>query len=182
MPDTNRSLHTEILEFKARIPHAHALAAVRHKLGQSQASREGVFHQIDTYFDVPSGRLKLREVDDQPDAQLIFYDRENRAEPRVSSVVVLEIPKSVRPLFKQVLNRILKTKTVVDKVREIYRCEAIEIHLDNVEHLGFFVEFELELGEDSSQLEIYKHKFEQLREQLGISSLSLEKFSYSDLS
>ncbi len=182
MPDTNRSFHTEILEFKARVPNAQAIAAVRDKLVQSQACREGVFHQIDTYFEVPSGRLKLREVDDQSDAQLIFYERENRAEPRVSSVAVVEIPKSVRPILKQVLKRILKTKTVIDKTREIYRYEAIEIHLDNVEDLGLFVEFELRLGGDSSQLGIYKHNFEKLREQLGISSQSLEKFSYSDLS
>jgi adenylate cyclase class 2 len=181
MPDTNRSFHTEILEFKARIPDATAHAAVRDKLTQAHACKEGVFHQIDTYFEVPSGRLKLREVDDQPEAQLIFYERENRAEPRVSSVVVLEIPGSVRPLLKQVFTRILKTKAVVDKIREIYRHEAIEIHLDKVEDSGFFIEFELKLSENSSQLKVAKHNFENLREALGISSQSLEKLSYSDL-
>lgn len=180
MSNTNRSLHTEILEFKARIPNESALAAVRDKLVQASAYKKGVFHQVDTYFEVPMGRLKLREVDDQPEAQLIFYERENRAEPKVSSVVVVEIARSVRPLLKQALERILKIKAVVDKTREIYRHGAIEIHLDKVENIGCFVEFELRLAEDSSQLEASKHNFRKLREQLGIGSQSLEKLSYSD--
>ncbi|MCW4052261.1 MAG: class IV adenylate cyclase [Candidatus Bathyarchaeota archaeon] len=181
MSDSNRSLHIEILEFKARIPNATALASVRDKLVRANACKRGVFRQVDTYFEVPIGRLKLREVDGQSEAELIFYQRENRYEPRVSSVIVLEIARSVRPRLKQVLKKILKTKAVVDKIREIYQHEAIEIHLDNVENLGFFVEFELRLAEDSSQLEACKSNFKKLREQLGITSHSLEKLSYGDL-
>jgi predicted adenylyl cyclase CyaB len=165
-----------MVELKARVAD---LPAVRAKLVRLKAKRAGIFHQIDAYYKVPKGRLKLREVEGESDADLIYYDRENVARPKRSSVFILKIPNP--QTFKQILRRIVETRAVVDKVREIYSHEGIQIHLDVVKGLGSFVEFELVTSEDGEQQEDDLARLETLREQLGISSESLERYSYSDL-
>lgn len=165
-----------MIELKAKVSD---LAIVRDKLVQYGAEQVGVFHQIDTYYKVPNGRLKLREVEDETDAELIYYERKNAAEPKRSSVFILTIPQP--QIFKQILERIISVKVMVDKVREIYVCEGIQIHLDTVKGLGSFIEFECITSEDSEQQKKDLLKLKKLREQLNIGSKSLEKLSYSDL-
>ena len=53
------SIQRTLIELKAK---ALDLRAVRDKLIQCKAKQIGVFHQVDTYYHVPKGRLKLREV------------------------------------------------------------------------------------------------------------------------
>ncbi len=165
-----------MVELKARVGD---LSATRARLVQLRAKRAGVFHQVDTYYKVPKGRLKLREVEGESDAELIYYDREDIAKPKRSSVFILKIPNP--QTFKQILGRILETRTVVDKVREIYTHEGIQIHLDAVKDLGCFVEFELITSKDREQQEDDLARLDRLREQLGICQKSLERYSYSDL-
>ncbi|MCK4477469.1 class IV adenylate cyclase [Candidatus Bathyarchaeota archaeon] len=165
-----------MVELKAK---ADDLAIVRDSLVQYGAEQVGVFHQIDTYYKVPKGRLKLREVEGETGAELIYYERENVAEPKRSSVFILKI---LQPqIFKQILERIIKVKVMVDKVREIYVYEGVQIHLDTVKGLGSFIEFECVTSEDSEQQKKDLLKLEKLRGQLNIGSKRLEGLSYSDL-
>jgi adenylate cyclase class 2 len=171
-PKTQHSL----VEMKAR---ADDLTVFREKLASLGAERVCTVHQIDTYYDVPYGRLKLREVEGQPEAELIYYEREDTATPKRSSVSLLSIPNP--QMLKQILERILTVKTIVDKVREIYMHEGIQVHLDAVEGLGTFIEFERLTTQNQGQQERDLARLERLRQQMGIESESLERLSYGDL-
>lgn len=176
MSSKNSKIQHTMVELKAKVDD---LTTVRNKLVRYSAEQVGVFHQIDTYYEVPKGRLKQREVEGKIDAELIYYERENVAEPKRSSVFILTIPQP--QVFKQILERIMKIKVVVDKVREIYFYEGIQIHLDMVKSLGSFIEFEHITSQDSEQQKKDLSKLEKLREKLNISPQSLERLSYSDL-
>jgi len=165
-----------MVELKAKVDD---LETIRDNLIQYNAKKVGIFHQVDTYYEVPKDRLKLREVEGKANAELIYYERENVAESKRSSVFILAIPQP--QLFKQILERIIKIKALVDKVREIYFYEGIQIHLDTVKSLGSFIEFERITSQDSEQQKKDLSKLEKLRERLNISPQSLEKRSYSDL-
>jgi len=165
-----------LIELKAKVD---GLQNIRNRLIQCGAKRVGVFHQVDTYYRVPIGRLKLREVEGKTEVQMIYYEREDIAMPKGSSVFIIAIPQP--KVFKEILNRIMETKVVVDKIREIYVYEGVQIHLDKVEGSGFFVEFELVTSRDVEKQKGDSLKLSLLREKLGISPQCLVKGSYSDL-
>ncbi len=172
---SSKAQHT-LVELKAEVDD---LAIIRDMLVYIRAEKIGVFHQIDTYYSVPKGRLKLREVEGKTDAELIYYERENVVEPKKSYVFILSIaePKT----FKRILERIMTVKATVDKIREIYFYKGIQIHLDKVEGLGAFIEFERTTSEDPKRQRKDLQKLEKLRKAFKISPESLERFSYSDL-
>ncbi len=148
---------------------------IRQILKKGHADYKGLDHQIDTYFKVSNGRLKLREGNIEN--HLIYYEREDKAGPRKAKVTLFETePKS--PL-KQILETSLGVLVVVDKKREIYYIGNVKFHLDLVEELGTFVEIEArgEPGEEGKlreQCEAYMTLF-RIREE------DLLKVSYSDL-
>jgi len=166
----------EIMELKAKVQD---LEVVRRRLARLGARHVGTFRQIDVYFNVLEGRLKLREVEGKNNAELIYYERENIAGPKKSNVFILKIqdPK----VFKNLLKRLLKTSAIVKKVREIYRYQGTQIHLDTVEKLGNFVEFERKTLAGERATKKNQRILEKLMEKLGLSPESLEKLSYGDL-
>lgn len=171
------------MELKAKVED---LDVVRGKLASLGAQHIGTFRQIDVYFDVPEGRLKLREVEDDSTAELIYYQRENIAKPKRSDVFILKVQE---PAFlKTLLGKLLKIRATVEKVREIYRYQGtslaskypyIQIHLDNVKKLGTFIEFEMESSKRTEKRD--KQVLENLMKKLEIKTNQLEKHSYSDL-
>ena len=174
-----------LVEIKAKIDD---INLIRKKLTGLNAEHVGTFRQIDTYFMVPKGRLKLRETDDKGKAELVYYEREDVAAPKRSDVFILRIQKPA--LFKKQLENVLQTKVVVDKTREIYQLYAfegeksrrIQIHLDKVLGLGTFIEFEMEAsGITEEALKEDRRMLELLMEKLGINRDSLQELSYSDL-
>nr|NIU39578.1 CYTH domain-containing protein [Candidatus Bathyarchaeota archaeon]NIV44815.1 CYTH domain-containing protein [Candidatus Bathyarchaeota archaeon] len=86
----NLSEHT-LVELKAKVRN---LDSIRSRLLALNALHIGTFRQTDSYFDVPKGRLKLRQSDNGKETQLIYYERENTSRPKRSKVFVAEIPKS----------------------------------------------------------------------------------------
>jgi len=171
-----RKVEHKLIELKAKVDD---LYVVRNKLADLKAQRIGTFRQIDIYFDVPKGRLKLREVEGNNEAQLVYYERENVAGPKKSDVFILSVQKPI--IFKRFLGKVLKTKAVVDKKREIYRYQGTQIHLDMVEGLGTFVEFERKTPADPYALRKNKKVLQRLMEKLGIKPESVEELSYGDL-
>jgi adenylate cyclase class 2 len=165
-----------MVELKAKVEH---FSSIRNTLIKSRSEKIGVFHQVDTYYEVPKGRFKLREVEGRAQAELIYYEREDVAKPKRSSVFILSVPNP--QTLKLFLERILKVKSVVDKVREVYIHEGVQIHLDTVKDLGHFVEFERRTSQNAEQQKTDLAKLERLRAQLGISPKSLKRLSYSDL-
>lgn len=122
------------VEYKAELRDASMARAVCQTLG---ASFIITLRQTDTYFRVPSGRLKRRECEGEP-TEWIFYDRRDEARPRLSCFTIYSESEArerfgVGPLPELV---------VVRKRRELYLLENIRIHLDEVAGLGRFIEFE----------------------------------------
>lgn len=171
----HKTEHT-LIELKAKVDD---LGIIREKLTKLGAENIGTFRQTDFYFDAPKGRLKLREVKGKDKATLVYYERKDVAEPKRSNVFILEIQEPTA--FKTLLNKILKNKATVDKIREIYRYQGTQIHLDTVKELGTFIEFEKETHTDPQAISRSKQALEKLMEKLGINSKELEKLSYGDL-
>ena len=166
----------KMVELKARV---NALDSVRRKIIDLRARYIGKFKQIDIYFEVPKGRLKLREVEGKNTAELVYYERKNVAKPKESSVFILEVQKPA--VFKSLLKKVLKASVTVEKLREVYRYQGTQIHLDTVKKLGFFIEFERETPADLQAIRKNQQAFEELMKKLEIKPGNLEKLSYSDL-
>src|SRR5688572_1386826 len=101
------------VEVKAR---SADLGTLHHRLAGVSATAPTVFHQIDTFFDVKRGRLKMR-CDDVGQCELIYYRRDNTRPPAVSMYIRqrLDDPqlkaKELEALFG-VRSRVAKTRTV----------------------------------------------------------------------
>ncbi len=111
---------------------------VRAALRAAGAECRGTDRQVDTYFRVPRGRLKLREGDIEN--HLIHYDRPDTAGPKRADVLLAD----ARPggALKALLARALGTLVVVSKRREIWLAGNVKLHVDEVDGLGSFVEIE----------------------------------------
>jgi adenylate cyclase class IV len=103
------------------------------------ATKQGVLHQIDTFFNVPVGYLKLRELEGWS-AELIAYSRELGTGPRASDYVVASITDVAGVL--EALTRSLGVRGRVEKERTLYLFKHTRIHLDDVRGLGAFLELE----------------------------------------
>lgn len=162
------------IEIKAR---SEKTAAIKALLEKRNASFIGLDHQIDTYFKVNYGRLKLREGNIEN--ALIHYRRSDQAGPKKSEVLLYKsIPESS---LKSVLSAALGVLVVVDKKRAIYFIDNVKFHLDEVANLGTFIEIEAidkdgSIGEDAlqKQCNYYLKLF-------GIKPQDLVEVSYSDL-
>jgi len=151
------------------------LVRVTHK--SNNADFKGTDHQIDTYFKVSNGRLKLRKGNIEN--QLIFYDRENKQDPKKSDIALFKTESNIS--LKEVLIKSLGVLVVVDKQREIYFIDNVKFHIDTVKDLGTFVEIEA-IGENEKadkdellrQCKYYMKLFK-------ISAEDLISVSYSDL-
>lgn len=162
----------ELIEIKARLS---SLEPARRKILSIGAQLDGTFRQIDTYYNSPEGRLKLREVDGEPVSKLIHYDREDTPNPKRSDVTIHETEEP-GPL-KTILERTLGVKVTVTKTREIYQHQGTQIHLDAVEELGTFIEFERPITDLSRDREV----LQTLMQQLDVENEDLMTGSYCDL-
>lgn len=150
---------------------------VREILKTKKADFKGIDHQVDTYFNVNTGRLKLREGNIEN--FLIYYDREDKEGPKESKIILFKNDPASN--LKDVLLNANGILSVVDKKREIYFIENVKFHIDIVENLGSFIEIEA-IDKDNS---IGNYKlYEQCQgymKLLGIKDTDLISGSYSDL-
>lgn len=161
-------------EFKARVADA---SVFEEKLCRLNPRYIGEDHQTDTYFEVPQGRLKLREGNIE--TALIYYERDNISGARKSDVLLYK-HRQVEPL-KKILSKLHAVKAVVVKQRRIYFIDNVKFHFDVVEGLGEFIEVEAidetgSIGPD--KLEAQCREFADF---FGIAEDGFEVCSYSDL-
>ena len=123
------------IEFKAS---TNKLAEQEALLQQQNPLFIGEDHQVDTYFNINSGRLKLREGNIEN--ALIHYEREDTAGAKTSHVLLYHHKPD--KALKEILIKTLGIKAVVDKRRRIYFIDNVKFHFDTVEGLGTFVEVE----------------------------------------
>lgn len=100
---------------------------------------DGIDNQTDTFFNVSKGRIKLRESTLYGNF-LIPYLRPDNSGPKRSDYSLL--PVSDVAATKRILDTMFGTLLIVRKVRKIYLHKNIRIHLDRVDGLGDFIEFE----------------------------------------
>ncbi len=127
------------IEIKARVdslewllPRARAVAG-----GEPQ-----LIEQDDTFFDVPHGRLKLRQFPNGS-AELIHYQRADDADAKASDYV--RVPVHDAAPLREALLRACGLLGRVRKQRWLLLAGQTRIHLDRVEGLGDFMELEVVL-------------------------------------
>jgi adenylate cyclase class 2 len=143
------------IELKARL---RDVAAARQRARHLATECLGIQQQIDTYFQCPEGRLKLRERAylDPADAnsplatalaatsrnELVWYDRPDDKQAKQSDYRLIEVSAH----RARQLKREMGIRVIVIKRREVFLHRNVRIHLDEVYGLGEFIEFEAVLG------------------------------------
>ncbi|GAA5521842.1 class IV adenylate cyclase [Aliifodinibius salicampi] len=166
------SIHN--IEIKA---HCNNPDAIRDILQKHGADFIGTDHQVDIYFQVPQGRLKLRRG--TIEQKLIFYQRNNQKGPKSSDIHL--VPATHPQKMQALLENALGTKVTVDKQREIYFIDNVKFHIDEVKELGSFMEIEAidedrTVGEEKLQQQCQKYMA-----LFNIQEEDLVAESYSDL-
>ena len=162
------------IEIKAR---CYEPARIRNILQTVQARFVGTDHQVDTYFKVPNGRLKLRQGNIENN--LIFYRRPDQSGPKESDVLLYK-PSEPEPL-RQVLEAALGILVEVRKKREIYFVDNVKIHIDQVDGLGSFVEIEAQDFNGQYNEEQLLQQCEYFLNLFQIPLQNLISHSYSDM-
>lgn len=145
--------------------------------------------QVDTYYAVSRGRLKLRQVErlgaegaSDPKgrtAELIGYDRPEQSGSRWSAYRIMEVEPDAVDDLQGALALTHDVLVRVVKRRDVVHLGATRIHLDQVEGLGAFVELETVIGAQDDRDVAREHES-------VIALLWLDRFtsiagSYSDL-
>jgi adenylate cyclase class 2 len=141
------------------------------------ADDEGTLIQRDSYFEVPRGRLKLRE-EPGAGAYLIAYDRPDLPGSKESRYRLIEVGEPVK--LREALAAVLGIRVVVSKARRLFVFEGVRIHLDRVDGLGDFIEFE-GVRADGGDPGCVANLLNDLRGSFGLRDEDLLRESYSDL-
>ena len=162
------------VEIKAR---CHNPGTIRQILEGRNARFIGEDRQIDTYYQVPRGRMKLRQG--KIENALIYYDRHNQQGPKTSQIKLFKTSRGedLRDLLSIALDELI----VVDKKREIYFVDNVKFHIDQVQKLGSFVEIEAIDEDGSRSLEELQHQCASFMKLFEIQDQDLIAESYSDL-
>jgi predicted adenylyl cyclase CyaB len=160
------------LEIKARLNNPKSALLIAEKL---DVESEDVLYQRDTYFECQAGRLKLREMSGI-DSEMIYYDRDETEEVRRSDYMIYKFPpgKSLEAILKKGLAII----NVVAKNRHLFIYQGARIHIDDVEKLGWFIEFEVPLLTNKSRVD---KLMQELFEKFSIQKVDIIRESYLDL-
>jgi adenylate cyclase, class 2 len=161
-------------EFKATAPNIDEL---EEKLKALNPIFKGIDHQIDTYFNIEKGRLKLREGNIEN--ALIYYERENVGGAKQSDILLYQHEPNAS--LKDILTKVHGTKAIVDKSRKIYFIDNVKFHFDRVEGLGSFVEVEAIDTDGTIGVEKLKEQCAYYQSFLNIAATQLLSESYSDM-
>lgn len=160
------------VEFKSEL---RDLPLARTLCRQIKAAWVVTVKQTDTYFKLADGRLKKREAEGQP-TEWIFYHREDRAAARLSRFTIYS--------QSQAESRFGSTPphvwVVVKKTRDVWMHSGVRIHLDQVEHLGTFLELEALISPRQPVAECYR-QVQLLRAALSPVLGEMLSQSYSDM-
>ncbi len=162
------------IEIKARIDNREVAEAIAVDLcGPKPHAR---IHQVDTYFDVPEGRLKLREEDDS--CELIFYRRLDKSEHKrgVYELAQVDSPEELRCLIGAAFG----VMAIVRKERTVYLFKNVRMHLDEVDGLGSFIELEAVMQDALTEAEA-ESLIKRLMVELSVKPEGLVKGSYCDM-
>ncbi|RLS27323.1 MAG: CYTH domain-containing protein [Planctomycetota bacterium] len=162
------------IEIKAKIERIEALIPVIASLADT-----GPFDlpHHDTFFNCPSGKLKLRAFSANA-GELIYYQRPELKGPKLSiyQISPTNSPDSLRNTLASAYG-ILGT---VRKRRTLYLLGNTRFHLDHVDTLGDFLELEVVLSENQTASSGESFALE-LMAKIGVLPSQLISTSYLDL-
>ncbi len=162
------------VEIKARCDYSERIEKI---LLDRNARFVGVDHQVDTYFKVLNGRMKLREGNIEN--ALIFYQRDNTHGPKSSNVILYKSQPDSS--LKSLLSKSCGILCIVDKTRKIFFIENVKFHIDEVKELGSFVEIEAIDEFNNFGIEKLQQQTEDYLTLFNIQESELVAVSYSDL-
>ena len=167
-------MNIKTFEFKAKVDNIEKLET---KLLTLNPKYQGLDHQIDTYFNVSKGRLKLREGNIEN--SLINYNRENISGSKQSDIILYQHEPDIA--LKDILELQLGVRIIVDKKRKIYFINNVKIHFDKVENLGTYIEVEAISNKEEFTIEELKSQCDKYFDFFELRKSSLVDKSYSDL-
>jgi len=139
------------LEIKVKLDDEDDMEFLKTQLSFAHYSH--TFRQKDTYFEVESGKLKLREefqsIEPQYTSRFIRYLRPIKEEAKISNYEIYPIEDL--GTFKSVFGCLLNEEAIIEKTRELYLYENARIHLDTVKDLGYFLEIEIVINNDDEK-------------------------------
>ena len=163
------------IELKVSVDGFEEIIRLLKKMG---AHFKGTLQQVDTYYEVGGGRLKIREINNRK-FELIFYERPNKRGARISDYHLVAIrPKQLHSV-KLILQKTARKGVVVRKQRRLWLYENTRIHLDKVRGLGPFLELETAIKD--GRLSQAKQEFRRVSDFLGLSGFKRFGKSYSDM-
>jgi adenylate cyclase, class 2 len=152
------------------------LDALRKRIKNAGGRYVATMKQVDTYFNVPKGRMKLREIDDK-ESMLVYYERPDQLSSKESNYFIY--PSADGKTLKETLAMSLGVNIVVKKVRELYMIGYTRVHLDEVYTLGQFMELETVITTQTEN-EARQENLD-IIDKLQIRPSDMIKNSYSDM-
>jgi len=152
------------------------LARLRRALRTLGAARRPMLVQVDTYFTVPNGRLKVRQRRGARTAELIVYRRPDAKKARASEYQKLAVVDA--PGLLRLLRTMFAEDVCVRKRRDLWMCGKTRVHLDRVRGLGSFVEIEVPFAGRAAGA---RKTMARLVAALGIERADVLDRSYADL-
>lgn len=162
------------LELKARL---HELAPAQRLAARLSGCPPEVLEQTDTYFRCARGRLKLREISGHA-AYLVAYQRADEPAARLSHYQLVVVDDSAG--LKAALTTTLGVWGEVRKRREVSLVDNVRIHVDQVDGLGDYLEFEAVLTSAAEEAQADR-QLQRMAQAFRLAPSDLEPRSYSDL-
>lgn len=173
------------IEIKAVCEDLDRVRAAARELSVEEA---GIEEQCDTYFRTARGRLKLRRrlLNSEGDGngardehfELIWYQRPDTTTAKGSDYYLIRVIDGAE--LRQLLADGMGIIVEIHKRRTVYLWRNVRIHLDEVEHLGSFVELEAIVDVSCDETSA-RAKIDHLCTALDIQPDQLIDVSYSDL-
>ncbi|MFC2134480.1 class IV adenylate cyclase [Bacteroidota bacterium] len=158
------------LELKIKIDQAENIVSLLEKNG---AIDKGILNQKDTYYYFDKGILKLRLVNGR--FELIKYLRDEVGDRRWSNYELLKLEAED---VEGYLNDLFEADVIVEKLRRLYIYKNTRVHLDEVKHLGYYLELETVVNSNQSEA---KKEFDEIVELLKLDRKKEIRSSYRDL-
>lgn len=135
-------------------------------------------YQKDTYFNCGEERLKLREIKNKK-PELILYNRPDNKASCLSYYKIISVDNKMKLPIMNMFNNLFGKKVEVIKKRNLWFFKHTRVHLDEVEHLGNFLELETVIK--NIDRKTAKKEHEDVKKLLKLSEFKPVKNSYCDL-
>lgn len=128
----------QCIDFKAELRNVAAARGQCHRLGGRLLDTLRIH---DTYYRLADGRLKRTQIRGEP-ARWVFYHRADRVPPKLCTFRVLTDDQATTRWGA----RALPVWIELEKTREMWMVDQVRVHIDAIDTLGDFIEFETLVG------------------------------------